>query len=111
MVGLVPVEKDVIPMVLLVNMREGDLDYFHLWPGWVHGNSDGPFLPMVRLVPIGNNVISVVLLVNMHLIINQSFILTRYVWLGTGQFRLSIGTNGTIVTDRKGCHSNGSIGE
>ena len=69
------------------------------------------FYHMVRLVPIGNNVIPVVLLVNMHLIINQSFILTRYVWVGKGQFRLSIGTNGTIVTNRKGCHSNGSIGE
>ena len=31
-------------------------------------------------------------------------------WLGTGQFRWSIGTNGTIGTNRKGCHSNGSIG-
>ena len=45
MVGLVPVEKNVIAMVLLVNMHEGDLDCFHLWPGWVQGNSDGPFLP------------------------------------------------------------------
>ena len=33
------------------------------------------------------------------------------VWLGTGQFRWTIGTNGTIGTTRKSCHSNGSIGE
>ena len=32
-------------------------------------------------------------------------------WLGTGQFRWSIGTNGTIGTNRKWCNSNGSIGE
>ena len=32
-------------------------------------------------------------------------------WLGTGQFRWSIGTNGTIGTNRKWCHSNGSVGE
>ena len=27
------------------------------------------------------------------------------------QFRWSIGTNGRIGTNRKGCHSNGSVGE
>jgi len=32
-------------------------------------------------------------------------------WLGTGQFRWSIDTNGAIGTNRKGCHSNGSVGE
>ena len=32
-------------------------------------------------------------------------------WLGTGQFRWSIGTNGTIGTNRKWCHSSGSTGE
>ena len=31
-------------------------------------------------------------------------------WQGTGQFRWSIGANGTTGTNRKGCHSNGSIG-
>ena len=33
------------------------------------------------------------------------------VWLGTGQFRWTIGSNGTIGTGRKSCHSNGSTGE
>ena len=33
------------------------------------------------------------------------------VWLGTGQFRWTIGSNGTIGTSRKSCHSNGSTGE
>ena len=32
------------------------------------------------------------------------------VWLGTGQFRWTIGSNGTIGTTRK-CHSNGCTGE
>ena len=32
-------------------------------------------------------------------------------WLGTGQFQWSIGTNGTIGTNRKAPYSNGSIGE
>ena len=31
-------------------------------------------------------------------------------WLGTGQFQWPIGTNGTIGTNGKWCHSNGSIG-
>ena len=62
MVRLVPIENDVIPMVLLVNMH---LIKGH---GWVQGNSDGPLVPMVRLVPIENDVIRMVLLVNMHLI-------------------------------------------
>ena len=31
--------------------------------------------------------------------------------LGTGQFRWSIGTNGTIGTNRKAHHSNGSTSE
>ena len=32
-------------------------------------------------------------------------------WLGTGQFQWSISTNGSIGTNRKWCHSNGSVGE
>ena len=48
-----------------------------------------------------------VLLVNMHFI-KGTF--SRVAWLGTGQFQWSIGTNGTIGTNRKWCHSNGSIG-
>ena len=31
--------------------------------------------------------------------------------LETGLFRRSIGTNGTIGTNRKGCQSNGFVGE
>ena len=33
------------------------------------------------------------------------------VWLGTGQFQWSVGTNGTIGTNGKAHYSNGSIGE
>ena len=57
MVRLVPIENDVIPMVL---------DYFPTWPGWVQGTSDGPLVPMVRLVPMEKHPIPMVLLVNMH---------------------------------------------
>ena len=49
---------------------------------------------MARLVPIENDVIAMVQLVNMHLI-------SHVVWLGTGQFQWSIGTNGTIGTNGK----------
>ena len=66
---------------------------------------------MVGLVPIEKDVIPVVLLVNMHLF-KGIRLFSHVAWLGTGQFRWSIGTNGTIGTNnRKGCHSNGSIGE
>ena len=57
MVGLVPIEKDVIPVVLLLKM--------HLIK--VQGNSDGPLVPMVRLVPIEKDVIPMVLLVSLRL--------------------------------------------
>ena len=33
------------------------------------------------------------------------------VWLGTGQFQWSTGTNGTISTNGKAPYSNGSVGE
>ena len=59
---------------------------------------------MVGLVPIEKDVIPVVLLVNMHLI-KGIRLFSHVAWLGTGQFRWSIGTN------RKGCHSSGSVGE
>ena len=36
---------------------------------------------------------------------------SHVVWLGTGQFQWSIGTNGTIGTNGKAPYSNGSIGE
>ena len=60
--------------------------------------TDGPLVPMVGLVPIEKDLIPMVLLVNMHLIKGN------YI---TGQFpmvhwyRWSIGTNGTIGTNRK----------
>ena len=53
---------------------------------------------MVRLVPIEKRPIPMVVLVNMHLI-------SHVVYLGTGQFQRSIGTN------RKAPDSNGSTGE
>ena len=56
----------------------------------VREQTDGPLVPMARLVPIEKHIIPMVLLVNMHL-----------TWLGTGQFRWSIGTNGSIGTNRK----------
>ena len=54
--------------------------------------------------------IPIVLLVNMHLIRGLR-LFSQVVWLGTGQFQWSIGTNGTIGTNRKAPNSNGSIGE
>ena len=50
-----------------------------------------------------NGTIPMVLLVNMHLI-NWLRLLSHVIWLGTGKFRWSIGTN------RKWWQSNGSIG-
>ena len=68
MVGLVPLENNVIPLVVLMNMYlvKGTLDYFVMWCGWVQGNSDGPLVPMVQLVPLENHVIPMVLLLNMQ---------------------------------------------
>ena len=67
---------------------------------------------MVRLVPLENDVIPMILPRNMHLIKGTWIILSRdVVWLGTGQFRWTIGTNGTIGISRKSCHSNRSTGE
>ena len=81
-----------------------------MWSGWVQGNSNGPLVPMVRLVPMEKHPIPMVLLVNMHLI-KRVRLFSHVVWLGKGQFQWSIGTNGTIGTNRKRCHSSGSIGE
>ena len=69
MMQLVPTEKHVIQMVLLVNMHliKG-IKIFSMWSNWVQGNSDGPLVLMVRLVPIEKDAIPMVLLVNMHLI-------------------------------------------
>ena len=36
---------------------------------------------------------------------------SHVVWLGTGQFQWSIGTNGTIGTNGKASYSNGSVGD
>ena len=63
-----------------------------MWSSWVQDNSDGPLVPMVRLVPMEKHPIPMV-------------------WLGTGQFQWSIGTNGTIGTNGKAPYSGGSIGE
>ena len=77
-------------MVLLVNMHfiKGTLIIFPIM--------------LSPLVPIENDVIPMVLLVKLF---------SHVVWLGTRQFRWSIGTNRTIGTNRKLCHSNGSTGE
>ena len=53
---------------------------------------------MVRLVPIEKHPIPMVLLVNMHLI-KRVRLFSHVVWLGTGQFQWSIGTNRTIGTN------------
>lgn len=47
-----------------------------------------------------------------HMYIPRSFIHVQYTRTDTiRQFRWSIGTNGRIGTNRKECHSNGSVGE
>ena len=68
-----PIEKDVIPMVLLVNMHLIKGTYYKLFShaAWLiegQAYSDGTLVPMMRLVQIENDVIPMVLLVNMHLI-------------------------------------------
>ena len=67
MVGLVPMEKDVIPMVLLVNMHliNGTLIIFPCDLAGYREISNGPLVP---LVPIEKDVIPMVLMVNMHII-------------------------------------------
>ena len=62
---------------------------------------------MVGLVPIEKDVISMVLLVNMHLITLTFFPCDL---AGYRAIQWIIGTNGTIGTNRKAHHSNGSIG-
>ena len=59
MVRLVPIENDIIPMILLANMhltKPCDLARYR-------AISDGPLVPMVRLVLIENHAIPMVLLV------------------------------------------------
>ena len=65
---------------------------------------------MVRLVPLEKAIIPMVLLVNMHLI-KGTWIIFHVILLGTGQFRWSISTNGTIGTNGKAPYFNGSISE
>ena len=71
-----------------------------MWSMRVQGNSNGPLVPMVRLVPIEKHPIPMVLLVNMH-VIKRVRLFSHVVWLGKGQFQWSIGTNGTIGTNRE----------
>ena len=73
MVGLVRIEKDVILMVLLVNMHLIKGIYYKLFShaAWViegQAYSDSLLVPKMQLVQIENDVIPMVLLVNMHLI-------------------------------------------
>ena len=81
-----------------------------MWSGWEKGNSNGPLVPMVRFVPMEKHPIPMVLLVNMHLI-KRVRLFSHVVWLGTGQFQWSIGTDGTIGTNGKAPYSNGSVSE
>ena len=66
MVRLVPLENDVIPMILPRNMHLIKGTWIILSCGVAQGNSDGPLVPMVQLVPVENHVIPMVLLVNMQ---------------------------------------------
>ena len=65
MVGLVPIEKDIISMVLLVNicisLRRLWLFSHLTWLGT--GQFNGPLVRMVRLIPIEKHIIPMVLLV------------------------------------------------
>ena len=65
---------------------------------------------MVRLVPLENDVIP---WFYQGICISWRGLgsFCHVVWLGTEQFRWTIGTNGTIGTSRKSCHSNGCTGE
>ena len=60
--------------------------------------------------PMEKHPIPMVLLVTMH-VIRGLRLFCHVVWLGTGQFRWSIGTNGTIGTNGKAPYFNGSIGD
>ena len=62
---------------------------------------------MVGLVPIEKDVISMVLLMNMNLI---TLIIFQRDLAGYRAIQWSIGTNGTIGTNRKAHHSDGSVG-
>ena len=66
MVGLVPIEKDVIPVVLLVNMHliKGTLIIFPCDLAGYRAISDGPLVPMVRLVTTENAIPMVLLVQN-----------------------------------------------
>ena len=87
MVRLVPIENDVIPMVLLVNKARSK--YKHA---------------MCILRSISH-------LCKTSSLLHQ--VKTRYIYTNRydSSNRWSIGTNGRIGTNRKWCHSNGSIGE
>ena len=66
--------------------------------------------PVVGLVQIEKDVIPVILWVNMHLI-KGTWIIFPFDLAGYKAILWSIGTNGSIGTNKKGCHSNGSVGE
>ena len=72
MVRLVPIEKDVIPIILVVLVNIHLLNDFLMFPGWVQGDSDCPFIPMVRLVPTENDVSSKMPSIKDTLIISPS---------------------------------------
>ena len=101
MVGLVPIEKDVIPMVLLVNMHliKGTLIIFpcdlagyraipmvhwYQWYDWYQWKST-LFQWFYWWICIS---------------LRGLRLFSHVTWLGTGQFRWSIGTNGSIGSSR-----------
>ena len=66
MVRLVPLENDVIPMILPRNMHPFFGTWIVLSCGVAGHRANGPLVPMVQLVPVENHVIPMVLLVNMQ---------------------------------------------
>ena len=111
MVRLVPIEKHPIPMVLLVHMhlikgtyiifpcdlvgyRAIPMVHWYQWYDWYQWKST-LFQWFYWWICIS---------------LRGLRLFSHVTWLGTGQFRWSIGTNGAIGTNGKWCHSNGSIG-
>ena len=106
MVRLVPMEKHPIPMVLLVPMHliKGTYIIF----SW--GLAGYRAIPMVHCYQWKSTIFQ---WFYWYLCISLRGLrlFCHVVWLGTGQFQWSIGTNGTIGTNGKAPYSNGSIGD
>ena len=81
-----------------------------MWPGWVKGNSNGPLVPIVRDWYQWKSTLFQWFYWWICISLKGLRLFSHVTWLGTGQFRWSIGTNGAIGTNGKWCHSSGSIG-